>query len=121
MSKKIRWGIIGTGDIAKKFATGLNVLSDAELVAVGSRAQRTADTFADSYRVAKRHDSYEDLANDPEVDAVYVSTPHSLHKNNTMTCLRNGKAVLCEKPFAINAEEAAEMIQLARDRRLFRR
>ncbi|HUK50891.1 MAG TPA: Gfo/Idh/MocA family oxidoreductase [Terriglobales bacterium] len=119
MVEKTRWGIIGTGDIAKKFAAGLSVLSDAELVAVGSRAQRTADAFADSFRVAKRHNSYEGLAQDPDVDVVYVSTPHSLHKDNTMMCLRAGKAVLCEKPFAINAEEASEMIQLARDRRLF--
>jgi predicted dehydrogenase len=119
LNKKIHWGIIGTGDIAKKFAAGLSVLSDSELVAVASRATKTADAFGDLFHVAKRHDNYQSLAQDPDVNVVYISTPHSLHKENTLMCLRAGKSVLCEKPFAINAKEAAEMIQFARQRRLF--
>ena len=119
MNKKIHWGIIGTGDIAKKFAAGLSVLSDSELVAVASRATKTADAFGDLFHVAKRHDNYQSLAQDPDVSVVYISTPHSLHKENTLMCLRAGKSVLCEKPFAINAEEATEMIRFARQRRLF--
>jgi len=119
LNKKIHWGIIGTGDIAKKFAAGLMVLSDSELVAVASRARKTADAFGDIFHVAKRHDNYQSLAQDPDVNVVYISTPHSLHKENTLMCLRAGKSVLCEKPFAINAKEATEMIQFARQRRLF--
>jgi predicted dehydrogenase len=119
LNKKIHWGIIGTGDIAKKFAEGLRVLSDSELVAVASRARKTADAFGDLFHVAKRHDNYQSLAQDPDVSVVYISTPHSLHKENTLMCLRAGKSVLCEKPFAINAEEATEMIRFARQRRLF--
>jgi len=119
LNKKIHWGIIGTGDIAKKFAAGLRVLSDSELVAVASRTTKTADAFGDLFHVAKRHDNYQSLAQDPDVSVVYISTPHNLHKENTLMCLRAGKSVLCEKPFAINAKEATEMIQFARQRRLF--
>jgi predicted dehydrogenase len=119
MADKIRWGILGTGIIARKFATGLKTASGAELAAVGSRVQTTADQFGDTFGVLRRHASYEALANDPEVDVIYVSTPHSLHKANTLLCLEAGKAVLCEKPFAINAAEATAMINLARQKGLF--
>jgi predicted dehydrogenase len=119
LNKKIHWGIIGTGVIAKKFAEGLSVLSGSELVAVASRATKTVDTFGDLFHVAKRYDNYQSLVQDPDVNVVYISTPHSLHKENTLMCLRAGKSVLCEKPFAINAKEATEMIQFARQQRLF--
>jgi predicted dehydrogenase len=115
MAEPIRWGIVGTGRIAQFFARGLSVLPDAQLVAVGSRTKEAADKFADMFSIPRRHASYADLANDPEVDAVYVATPHNLHKENTILCLRAGKAVICEKPFAINAREAAEMIGVARE------
>ncbi len=119
MEQKIRWGILGTGNIAHQFARGLSVLTDAELVAVGSRSQETADAFGDEFGVGRRHPSYEALANDPDVDAIYVSTPHSLHRENSLLCLDAGKAVLCEKPFTINAREAEEVVQAAREKRLF--
>jgi predicted dehydrogenase len=119
MADKIRWGILGTGGIAHKFATGLQAAPEAELVAVGSRTQAAADEFGNTFGVPRRHASYEALANDPEVDVIYVSTPHTLHKDNTLLCLHAGKAVLCEKPFAVNAGEAAEMISLARQKGLF--
>lgn len=119
MTAKIRWGILGTGVIANKFAIGLKAAPGAELVAVGSRAQATADQFGDTFGVPRRHASYEALAHDPEVDVIYVSTPHTLHKDNTLLCLEAGKAVLCEKPFAINAAEAEAMIKLARQKKLF--
>ena len=119
MSQKVRWGILGTGNIAHQFARGLTALPEAELVAVGSRSQGTADAFGDEFGVAHRHASYEALAGDPEVEAIYVSTPHSYHKDNTLLCLEAGKAVLCEKPFAINAREAQEMIRFAREKRVF--
>ncbi len=119
MMDKIRWGILGTGVIANKFAIGLKAAPGAELVAVGSRAQATADQFGDTFGVPRRHASYEALAHDPDVDVIYISTPHPLHKDNTLLCLEAGKAVLCEKPFAINAAEAAAMIKLARQKKLF--
>jgi len=103
MERKIRWGIIGTGAIAGEFAQGLQVLPDAELVAVGSRAADTADKFAETFNVRHRHASYEELANNPDVDVVYIATPPPFHMANTILCLRAGKAVLCEKPFAVNA------------------
>lgn len=119
MTEKIRWGILGTGNIASKFAMGLSVLSDAALVAVGSRAQATADEFGAEFNVPHCYDSYAALANDPAVDVIYVATPHPLHCANTLLCLEAGKAVLCEKPFAINATEAQLMIAAARARGLF--
>lgn len=117
--RRIRWGIIGTGNIAHKFATGLAACEDAELVAVGSRKQKTADAFGDDFTIPRRHASYEALANDGGVDVVYVSTPHSFHRDNTILCLNAGRAVLCEKPFAINAHQAADMIAVARQKKLF--
>jgi dihydrodiol dehydrogenase / D-xylose 1-dehydrogenase (NADP) len=119
MTDTIRWGILGTGAIAKKFAEGLSVLPDAELVAVGSRTQDSADTFGDAYQVSHRHPGYAALASDPDVDVIYIGTPHSLHCENTIMCLEAGKAVLCEKPFAINASQARDMIALAREMGLF--
>ncbi|MBI5091015.1 MAG: Gfo/Idh/MocA family oxidoreductase [Candidatus Hydrogenedentes bacterium] len=119
MSKEMRWGILGTGSIAKQFARGLQAVPDARLVAVGSRTGATADAFGKDFNAPKRHASYEALAADPEVDAIYVSTPHPMHKDNTILCLKAGKAVLCEKPFAMNAREAEEMLRVARDRKVF--
>lgn len=117
--KSIRWGILGTGNIANAFATGLTFVDDAELIAVGSRRKERAEEFGRRHRVPHRHASYEALANDPDVDVVYVATPHVLHKENSLLCLRAGKAVLCEKPLTINAREAVELIQFAREQRLF--
>ena len=119
MAQAIRWGILGTGSIANKFAHGLSVLPDAQLVAVGSRAQKTADAFGDAFGIPRRHASYEALATDPDVDAIYVSTPHPLHMPNTLLCLEAGKAVICEKPFAINTREAEQMVRVAREKRVF--
>jgi predicted dehydrogenase len=119
MSAKFRWGILGAGNIARKFVTGVQALADHEVVAVGSRTQVTADKFADDFGIPHRHASYAALAADPEVDAIYVATPHPMHKENTLTCLAGGKAVLCEKPFTINAVEAAEIIAAARQHNLF--
>ncbi|MHC4480972.1 MAG: Gfo/Idh/MocA family protein [Planctomycetota bacterium] len=119
MQEKIRWGILATGHIAEKFAEGLSVLPDAELVAVGSRSQQTADAFAERWNVPHRHASYADLAADPDVDVVYVATPHVFHRDNSILCLEAGKAVLCEKPLTVNAHEAAEVIGCARREGLF--
>lgn len=119
MSDTFRWGILGCGNIAKKFATGLQAAEGAELVAVGSRSQENADAFADQFDVPTRHASYEALAQDDNVDAVYVATPHPYHKENSILCLEAGKAVLCEKPFAINQKDAQEMVAVSRKENVF--
>lgn len=117
--KTIRWGILGAGSIARKFATGLNDLPDTELRAVGSRTLAKADAFADEFGIPVRHDSYEALVNDADIDAIYVATPHSFHKEHSLLCMAQGKAVLCEKPFALNAQESQDMIDFARERKVF--
>lgn len=114
--KKIKWGIIGLGTIANKFATDLLTINDAELYAVASRNQEKANEFAKKYGATKAYNSYEALANDPNIDAVYVATPHALHKENALMCLENGIAVLGEKPFAMNAAEVDEMIAKAKEK-----
>jgi len=114
----IHWGILGTGAIAKKFATALQSLPEARLVAVGSRTKVKADEFGAEYKVPHRHGSYESLVNDAEADAVYVATPHSCHKENALAALTAGKPVLVEKPFTINAIEAESVIKLARTKKL---
>jgi predicted dehydrogenase len=119
MANRIRWGILGTGKIAHKFAAALRRVPDAELLAVGSRSAESAGRFADEFEVARRYRSYAELVNDPEVEVIYVATPHSCHAENSQLALKAGKAVLCEKPFTINAAEAREVIGLARDRKLF--
>jgi dihydrodiol dehydrogenase / D-xylose 1-dehydrogenase (NADP) len=116
---KIRWGIISTGWIANRFVEGLSVVEDVEAVAVGSRTQASADSFADKWHIPHRHGSYESLVNDPDVDVVYIGTPHPFHYENTLLCLNAGKHVLVEKPFAMNAHQAKEMIRLAQDKGLF--
>jgi predicted dehydrogenase len=118
MTAVIRWGIIGTGTIAKKFATALQTLPDAKLFAVGSRTQAGADQFGDALDVPRRYGSYDQLTQDAELDAVYVATPHSCHKENALSALAANKPVLVEKPFTINAAEAEAIIEGGRRRKL---
>jgi predicted dehydrogenase len=119
----VRWGILGTGQIARAFAEGLRDVPDAALVAVASRTRETAQAFAGNFSVrpgaVRAHGSYEALADDPEVDAVYIATPHNLHADNALMCLHAGQAVLCEKPFTINRRQAREVIDLARHKKVF--
>ena len=110
MTEPIRWGILGTGNIAHQFARGLADTPDATLVAVGSRSIDTANTFADEFDIERRHPTYEELADDDGVDAVYVATPHPFHRDNSILLLEHGKAVICEKPFTINSREAEEVM-----------
>lgn len=117
--KKIRWGILGTGTIAHKFASDLRFVENAELVAVGSRSVESAKAFADEFGIPISFGSYEELAQSDEIDIVYIATPNNLHHPNTLLCLNNGKAVLCEKPFALNENQVLEMINLAREKNLF--
>ena len=119
MITPIRWGILGPGSIANQFAKGLQAAPDGQLVAVGSRDLQRAEAFAEQYDAPNRHGSYEELVADPEVDAIYVATPHPFHKENSILCLEAGKAVLCEKPFTVNAAEAAEIVAVARAKKVF--
>jgi predicted dehydrogenase len=115
----IRWGILGRGGIANSFAQGLRALPDAELLAVGSRSAAAAEAFGDEYGVPHRYGSYAELARDPDVDVIYVATPHPFHLEHSRLALEAGKAVLCEKPLTLNARQATELIAYARERRLF--
>lgn len=118
-TQPFRWGILGLGSIARSFATGLQSLPDAQLVAVGSRTQEKADKFGAEFNAPNRHASYEALASDPDVDAVYIATPHSAHAEDALLCLDAGKAVLCEKPFTINAAQAERVVGRARETQIF--
>ena len=118
-SEIINWGIIGPGSIANRFAGGLAAVPGAKLHAVGSRTQAKADEFADRHGAPKRYASYEALAEDPDVQVVYIATPHPQHKGAALLCLEHGKSVLLEKPFTVNAKEAAEVIDSARSKDLF--
>jgi len=119
MENKIKWGILSTGHISKKFADALAILPDAELAAVASRDVETARKFAEKYKVPKAYGTYEELANDPDIDVIYIGTPHTFHLENSRLCMRKGKAVLCEKAFTINAAEAREMVRVAREENVF--
>jgi predicted dehydrogenase len=119
MGEKFRWGILGPGSIARKFAAGLQALPDAELAAVASRAKERADAFADAFGAPRRYGSYEALVRDPDVDAVYVATPHPFHHEHSLLCLKAGKPVLCEKPFTVNARLAREVVRTARETGVF--
>lgn len=119
MATTFRWGILGPGSIAQKFAHCLESIEDAELTAVASRSMARAVAFADEFHVPSRYGSYAELAHDPNIDAIYIATPHTLHREHTILCLEAGKAVLCEKPFTINANQAAEVIRVAKRRGVF--
>ncbi|MFI5958441.1 Gfo/Idh/MocA family protein [Cryptosporangium sp. NPDC051539] len=119
MTTPLRWGILGTGGIARAFTSDLLTLPDHEVAAVGSRAAGTAEAFASAHTGAGRpvpraHGSYQALADDPDVDVIYVATPHSGHASAALTCIAGGKGVLVEKPFTMDVTEADEVISAAR-------
>lgn len=116
---KIRWGIIGTGGIATKFANAVKNADGAELVAVASRTLEKANEFADINGIEKRFGSYEELVNFDGVDAIYIGVPHPYHAPSAKLCLNAGKAVLCEKPIATTAKEFAEVKKLAEEKGVF--
>jgi predicted dehydrogenase len=115
----LKWGILGTGSIANTFATDLRLTDSGVVTAVGSRSQESADEFADAFDITNRHASYEALVVDPDVDVIYVATPHPMHRDNAILALQAGKHVLVEKPFTMNAVEAREIVQVARQNGLF--
>ncbi len=117
--QKIRWGILGCGRIARKFASDLSLVPDTELVAVGSRNKESADQFVSEFNARFVHYSYEELVQNAEVDVIYIATPHGLHHQHALLCLRHHKPVLCEKAFALNSRHAEEMISLAQANKVF--
>jgi len=118
MNQKLNWGILGTGSIARKFALGLRESRTGRLAGVGSRTEETARKFAVDFP-ARIHGSYESLLADPEVEAVYVSTPHPMHAEWTVKAAEAGKHVLCEKPLAMDFAEALAMVEAARRNDVF--
>ncbi len=119
MKKIYNWGIMGLGGIATKFAEGLCSVPDGCLYAVASRTQKKADEFAGKFNVPIAYGDYESMVKDSHVDIIYIATPHTEHCNNTMLCLENKKAVLCEKPFAINSIEVKKMVDKAKENNVF--
>ena len=109
----IRWGILGPGSIARSFAEDLRNMAGAELYAVASRSPLKADEFKAEFNAKKAYGNYLNMVKDPDVDAVYIATPHACHYENTLLCLDHGKAVLCEKPMAMNSHEAEVMFTMA--------
>ena len=107
----MKWGILATGNIAKKFASTINQMSkeNEQLVAVGSRNIESAKAFANEHDIPRYYDSYEALVKDQDVEVVYVATPNTLHYEDCRLCLEHGKHVLCEKPFTINDKQAQEL------------
>src|SRR5947209_15985390 len=112
--KNYRWGIIGPGKIANKFATALTLVDGAGLEAVASRDGTRAREFAERFNAARHYDNYEALVKDPNIDAIYVATPHAFHCDQVILCLNHGKPVLCEKPMALSRGQVEKMIQTDR-------
>lgn len=117
--KKYKWGILAPGKMSGKFTNALTLLDNVELYAVGSRSLERAKDFACKFGFKKAYGSYEELASDPDIDIIYIASPHVFHKEHTLMCLRNGKHVLCEKVFAMDYAEVKEMVDEAKSRNLF--
>lgn len=119
MNSKINWGIIGLGKIATLFAGDLKLSNNAVLYGVASRNIEKARKFSATFNSISYFDSYEKLAKSPEIDVIYIATPHAFHFENTMMCLKNNKAVLCEKPLGIDSYEVKTMLSEAKSKKLF--
>ncbi|MBE8723525.1 Gfo/Idh/MocA family protein [Flavobacterium hungaricum] len=118
-NKKVKWGIVGLGNIAGQFASDLLLLNDAVLTACASRDKNKAAAFAIEYNAAKSYDSYEALFNDEEIDIVYIATPHNSHTDLAIRALEKGKHVLCEKPMALSYNDAVRMTAASRKHNKF--
>ncbi|NEQ52231.1 MAG: Gfo/Idh/MocA family oxidoreductase [Leptolyngbya sp. SIO3F4] len=119
MSKVIRWGVLGTGTVASQFIEGLKKVPNAELWAIGSRTLTKAEHFAKIFNAPKAYGSYETLVQDPDIDVVYIATPQTRHKADSILCLSAGKAVLCEKPFTVTSQEARDVMAVAQQKQVF--
>lgn len=115
----IRWGILGTGEMAHVYTEDLLTLPGHRVVAAGSRSPASAERFAAAHGIERAHGSYAELAADADIDVVYVATPHPVHYSAAELCLRAGRGVLVEKPFTTGAADAARLAALARERKLF--
>lgn len=111
---KFNWGVLGPGNIAVRFTNDLKRLSDATLLAAGSRSLDKAEAFARRQGAVRAYGNYEELLRDRDVDAIYVATPHNFHRQHAIMALEHGKAVLCEKPMEVNAARVREMVAAAR-------
>ena len=119
MNKQVRWGILGTGKIARAFATALRDVPDAQLAGVASRSHDKAEAFGAEFGAAAAYGSYEELAAASDIDLVYIATPHPQHAANALLVLGAGKGALVEKAFTVNRREAEEVVALARAKGLF--
>ncbi len=119
MARKIRWGILGCGTIAAEFAGDIELTKNCEVLAAGSRTSQKEKAFAKRFGIKRWYGSYEKLLADGDIDIVYVATPHTLHMQNTLDSIRAGKAVLCEKPIAINAKQFRRMQRAAKEKGVF--
>ncbi|MBK8944654.1 MAG: Gfo/Idh/MocA family oxidoreductase [Ignavibacteriae bacterium] len=119
INKNFNWGIIGPGRIANNFAKAVEVLENTNVYAVASRNKDRAKVFADNYGIINIYNSYEELVNDPKIDAVYIATPHPFHFEQAWLTLKAGKPVLCEKPLTINFNEAKKLFDLAKENNVF--
>ncbi len=117
--RAFNWGIIGLGKIAHKFAQDLALLPNARLCAVAAQSLERAEVFATTYHAPFAYGSYEEIVNTPDLDVVYIATPHSGHCTATILCLNHKIAVLCEKPLALNSDEVGKMITAARENDTF--
>lgn len=116
---KVRFGIVGTGGIAHRFANAIKNVPEAELTSIASRRQETADAFGDEFNIPNRFSSYKAMAESDKIDVAYIAVPHDGHKGATLLMLNNKKAVICEKPLALNAKEVSEMIEASKKNDVF--
>ncbi len=119
METKIKWGIVGPGNIATSFTEDLKLVKDAEVAAVASRSLERAQQFADEFNIPNVFGSYDELFNSDTVDIVYVATPHNFHKDLSIQAIKSGKHVLCEKPLGVNRAEVEEIVAAAKARQVF--
>ncbi len=119
MTKNYRWGILGAGRIAEKFCTAINFVEGSEVYAVASRDINNAMDFAGRHNASKFYDNYNELIQDENVDIIYIATPHAFHHQQTIACLQNKKAVLCEKPMSLSYRHTKEMIGAAKKNKVF--
>ena len=117
--RTIRFGILATGDIAARLSDTIASVENAEVLAVGSRTLEKAQKFASEHNIPRAYGSYEELCKDPDVDIIYIATPHSHHYENMLLCIENNKHILCEKSFTVNAAQARDIANKAKEKKLF--
>lgn len=119
MRKVLNWGIVSTGYISQQFCQDMQHVTNGKLYAVGARKQQDADKFAQQHSIPHAYQGYQALFNNPNIDIIYIGTPHTLHFEQTKAALNAGKHVLCEKPIAVSSDEFIELAQLAKTKSLF--